>query len=1038
MPGPALATGMSERDQSDEGRGTVWLETYRPKRLDEVAGQEAIVDRLESYVDRDDLPHMLFAGPAGVGKCVTGETPVLTDDGLARIETVVGESKGFSANSSGREILSLTETGEFEYTEPSHVFGKTAEELVSLSTRDGSEMTVTPEHRLLVCTHGGFKWRPAASVDAGDRIARPLEVPLPETDTQLDWVESMDGDRTFVHVTDTFAQRHDIPFEENLVGDQKRIVRELRNRNSVADIATRLDVPKQTVQAVEREFRDRNLDAPSTVCSLAFLRGLAVPEEELRAHTTQIQYANRNNRRSAPITPPDQLTPELAELLGLAISEARIEHGRLKFYNTDDRLCARFERILREQFAVEPRTGQQKSVPYVAINNRTLTHYLASCFDVLAGAAGETGIGSTILRGDDESRSAFLRAVCDAEAHVTKHGIFELTQKNEDIITLLSYLLATFGVPSRRTEQSKQAANGSGKARTYHALYVSSASHLARFEDAIGFTIDEKAERLAAATAKESNPNNDTIPTQDAVAELCAKLNLDKTAFVPESLNPDSPGRQRYLAAVSALVDAATERIERVQEARERLAELEPAIDEIAAVPARWADRRDELEPLGVRRQVQRETEIRKDQLLAYARGDRTPYTNRARRLIQEITQSQSIEHGAERDPIEVVQSELGEIVETLDISYEQIADSTALYGNDVGNLLDRDDHEISSLPRFATVADRIDTLLSRMASMETLRALQQLDTLVRTDVSLDEIETVERIDESRRVYDLTVPGTRNYVAGTVPTVMHNTTSAIAVARELYGEDWEEHFLELNASDERGIDVVRDRVKSFARTSFGGANYRIIFLDEADALTSEAQSALRRTMEQFSNNVRFILSCNYSSQIIDPIQSRCAVFRFSPLGDDAVAARVRKIAETEGINLTDDGVDALVYVAGGDMRAAINGLQAAAVTGTTVDEDAVFEITSTARPEDIRKLVTRALDGDFTAARSELDRLLTEEGIAGGDVIDQLHRAVWEFDLNDEDAVRLLDRIGETDYRITRGANERIQLEALLASVALD
>jgi len=270
------------------------------------------------------------------------------------------------------------------------------------------------------------------------------------------------------------------------------------------------------------------------------------------------------------------------------------------------------------------------------------------------------------------------------------------------------------------------------------------------------------------------------------------------------------------------------------------------------------------------------------------------------------------------------------------------------------------------------------------------------------------------------------------------PAGVGKTTCASAIARELYGENWGDNFLELNASDERGIDVVRDRIKSFARTSFGGVDHRIIFLDEADALTSDAQSALRRTMEQFSNNVRFILSCNYSSQIIDPIQSRCAVFRFSPLSDEAVAEEMRHIAAAEGIELTDDGMDALVYAADGDMRKAINALQAASVTGETVDEEAVYALTSTARPEEVREMVDQALDGDFTAARSTLDRLLTEEGIAGGDVIDQLHRGVWEFDLEDEAAVRLLDRIGETEYRITRGASERIQLEALLASLALD
>jgi len=153
------------------------------------------------------------------------------------------------------------------------------------------------------------------------------------------------------------------------------------------------------------------------------------------------------------------------------------------------------------------------------------------------------------------------------------------------------------------------------------------------------------------------------------------------------------------------------------------------------------------------------------------------------------------------------------------------------------------------------------------------------------------------------------------------PAGTGKTSTATAIAREIYGEDnWRGNFLELNASDQRGIDVVRDRIKGFARSSFGG-DFRIVFLDESDSLTDEAQSALRRTMEQFSDNTRFILSCNYSSKIIDPIQSRCAVFRFSPLSDAAVAAQVREIAAAEAIEVTDAGVDALVYAADGDMRA---------------------------------------------------------------------------------------------------------------------
>ena len=270
------------------------------------------------------------------------------------------------------------------------------------------------------------------------------------------------------------------------------------------------------------------------------------------------------------------------------------------------------------------------------------------------------------------------------------------------------------------------------------------------------------------------------------------------------------------------------------------------------------------------------------------------------------------------------------------------------------------------------------------------------------------------------------------------PAGTGKTTTAIAIAKELYGDDWQEHFLELNASDERGIDVVRTRIKEFARSSFGGYDFRIIFLDESDALTDDAQAALRRTMEQFSDHTRFILSCNYSSQIIDPIQSRCAVFRFAPIASAAVVNQVTRIADNEGLTVTDDGLDALAYVADGDMRRAINALQAAATVDATIDEETVFSITSTARPEEVQEMVQLAIDGDFVAARSRLEGLLVEQGIAGGDILDQLHRSVWDLELSDAATVRLMDRIGETDYRIVEGADERIQLEAMLASLALD
>lgn len=274
------------------------------------------------------------------------------------------------------------------------------------------------------------------------------------------------------------------------------------------------------------------------------------------------------------------------------------------------------------------------------------------------------------------------------------------------------------------------------------------------------------------------------------------------------------------------------------------------------------------------------------------------------------------------------------------------------------------------------------------------------------------------------------------------PPGVGKTAAAISMVKELFGDDWRANFIELNASDERGIDVVRHKVKDFARTApLGDTEFKVIFLDEADALTNDAQSALRRTMERYSSICRFILSCNYSSKIIEPIQSRCAVYRFRSLSDQAVTERMKKIAKDEGVKVTEGGMNAIVYVARGDMRKAINALQAASLMEDSVTEETIYQITATARPEQIKELIEAAIAGKFTQARSLLDELLLVQGLSGEDVIIQIHRQMLSLmdsdDLSATTVVRLMDRIGEIDFRMTEGANERIQLEALLAYFAL-
>jgi len=301
---------------------------------------------------------------------------------------------------------------------------------------------------------------------------------------------------------------------------------------------------------------------------------------------------------------------------------------------------------------------------------------------------------------------------------------------------------------------------------------------------------------------------------------------------------------------------------------------------------------------------------------------------------------------------------------------------------------------------------------------------------------TLDEVVGQEDIIARLKAYAAT--GNMPHLLFAGPAGVGKTTSAIALARDLFGEAWQQNYYDMNASDERGIDVVRTKIKDIARIApFGGSPFKIIFLDEADNLTSDAQAALRRTMETYTKTSRFILGANYSSRLIEPIQSRCAVFRFRPLKGEAIRAFLGKIAKAEKLTVTEDGMEALVYVAQGDMRKAVNSLQVAATLATTIDGDALYKAASTVRPEEVRKLIERALGGEFLQARESLDQLLIEYGLSGEDVVRQLHRSVFDLNVPDEYKVRLLDRIGEADFRLIEGSNERIQIEALLAHFAL-
>lgn len=262
------------------------------------------------------------------------------------------------------------------------------------------------------------------------------------------------------------------------------------------------------------------------------------------------------------------------------------------------------------------------------------------------------------------------------------------------------------------------------------------------------------------------------------------------------------------------------------------------------------------------------------------------------------------------------------------------------------------------------------------------------------------------------------------------------TTAALCLARDLYGDGYRDHLMELNASDERGIDVVRETVKTFARVkSIGDIPFKIMILDEADNMTSDAQQALRRTMERFTETCRFVMCANYSGKIIEPIQSRCAPFRFAYLPREEHDCYLRGIAEKEKVKLSVDGLNAIFEVCGGDLRRAINTLQAAASLGKPVDAKVIYSISGRAHPVDVQKMIKAAMDGGFTEARSLLRDMIQKYGVAGSDLIRQIHTELFRTEIPERWKIRLADAVGEVDYRLVEGADEEVQLSALLAKL---
>ena len=272
------------------------------------------------------------------------------------------------------------------------------------------------------------------------------------------------------------------------------------------------------------------------------------------------------------------------------------------------------------------------------------------------------------------------------------------------------------------------------------------------------------------------------------------------------------------------------------------------------------------------------------------------------------------------------------------------------------------------------------------------------------------------------------------------PPGVGKTTTALCLARHLLGEDWRKDTLELNASDERGIKMVRERVKSFAAvfklvtdSNSEQKMYRLIILDEADEMTPEAQTALRRIIEDSSKTTRFIIICNYLSQIIDPLQSRCVIFRFTRLAEKHVIDHMKMICKKEGINFEDKALSKIYEITSGDLRLSINILQASPATKHVSISNVLSTMGMSGRAK-VADIIRLAISGKFNESRIKLLELTTVYGMSHGDFLKYANQEIYSMKLPDPNKIAVL--MAEYDFRLATGAHPDFQLTAFLAQLA--
>jgi len=973
-----------------------WVEKYRPKTLDDIVGQDEIVKRLKKYVEKKSMPHLLFSGPPGVGKCLTGDTKVIVNGKIREIEEVVEEiSNGnFGATlTNNLKVLGIDEDGKIREFDVQYVYKDKTNTLIKIKTKMGRELKVTTYHPLLINhKNGEIKWEKAENLKVGDKLAVPCNI-IYKKDSFVFKDEKLKGKGLIINENILNYLSEKLNLDVDLGRDVlKEILYKLESIDGNIDDKLRDAIlyliflhenqlywdEIVEIEQLNGEFTIYDLHVPkyhnfiggnlptilhNTTAALCLARDLF--GENWRDNFLELNASVSKD------------TPILVKIDG-KIKRTTFEELDKIYFETDDE-NEMYKKVDNLEVLTVDENFKVRWRKVSTIIRHKVDKILRIKFE--GGYIELTGNHSIMMlneeglvakkAGDIKVGDCFLSFVANIEGEKDKLDLKEFEPKD---ITSRVNVINDFEVDEDTAWMlglyTAEGAVGF-KGETSGQVIYTLGSHEHELINKLNDIVDKKG------FSKYENFTGSGFDRNRLSAKQIRILNTQLARFVEKNFY-DGNGRRARNKRIPDIIFELKENL--------RVEFLKGLADGDGS--GNWGE---------VVRISSKSDDLLIDTVwLARISGIESSIFENEARLIWKGGMKWKKSNLLPAEPIIKM---IKKLENKINGNWRYILRHQLYEGK-----------KRVSKDKIKEILEMVDI---NKLSDEERKVYDLLKKLSETELHALVVKEIEVINYNDFVYDVSVPNNEMFFAGNVPILLHN-------------------------SDERGIDVIRTKVKDFARTKpIGDVPFKIIFLDESDALTADAQNALRRTMEKYSDVARFILSCNYPSKIIPPIQSRCAIFRFSPLKKEDIAKKLKEIAEKEGLNLTESGLEAIIYVSEGDMRKAINVLQTAAALSDVIDDEIVYKVSSRARPEEVKKMMQLALNGKFIEARDLLYKLMVEWGMSGEDILNQMFREINNLDIDERKKVELAEAIGETDFRIVEGANERIQLSALLAKMAL-